>query len=97
MPGPAPCLRAGVGLLPQARQAGHMLYKRYRTTGPTQHRWGDQLGPDLSGWMDNDGWVVGWMDWWVSELEGWIDEIGRSMDGQTDGWTSDWMEGWTHG
>lgn len=41
MPGPAPCLRAGVGLPPQARQAGHMPHKCHRTTGPSQQPWGD--------------------------------------------------------
>lgn len=58
MPGPAPCLRAGAGLLPQAWQASHMPHKCHGTTGPSQQLWGDQLGPDLSGWMD-DGWVDG--------------------------------------
>lgn len=58
MPGPAPCLRAGAGLPPQARQAGHMPHKCHRTTGPYQQPWGDLLGLDFFGWM-NDRWREG--------------------------------------
>lgn len=77
MPGPAPCLRAGAGLPPQARQAGHMPHKCHRTTGPSQQSWGDILGPNLSGWVDS-GWMCEWRDRWM-------DGIYKSMDGQING------------
>ena len=86
MPGPAPCLRAGAGLPPQARQAGHMPYKCHRTTDSSQQPWGDQLGRDLFGWM-HDGWMDGWMNEWKEEwrMDGWMK------------WTDQWTDRLTSG
>lgn len=74
MPGPAPCLRVGAGLPPQARQVGHMPHKCHRTTSPSQHPWGNCLGPALFGCM-SDGWISGgymeWMGGWMCDK--WMD------------------------
>lgn len=45
--------------------------------------------PLIDGWMDNDGWMVRWVNGWMNLV------IGNRMDGWADRRINEWMmDGW---